>query len=85
MISPFPEVDESMAKPHKMVKHFSSAISNRKKHDDILDKHRYSPRNELKQDHNGARIVAAFGLLKSALRIKTGTQACCKGFKIPMF
>ena len=51
----------------------------------MLDKNRYSPRNQLQQDHNGARIVAAHKLLKSALRIKTGTQACCKGFKIPMF
>ena len=68
-----------------MVKHFSSTIINRENYNYMLDKHRYLPRNQLQPDHNGARIVAVCELLKSSLRIKTGTQAYCRDYKIPLF
>ena len=51
----------------------------------MLDKHRYLPRKQLQQDYNSARIVAASKLLKSALRIKRGTIACCYDYKMPLF
>ena len=62
-----------MEKLHHVAKYFSSGIENRNKHDSALKNHRHLPTNKLDQDHNGTRIVAAFKLLKSALRIKTGT------------
>ena len=74
-----------MAKPHNMVKHFSSTISNRKNYNGMLDKHRYSSTNQLQQDHNGNRIVAAHELLKSAFRTKTGTKAHCEDCETPLF
>ena len=85
VVNTFPEGEKLMAKLHSMVKHFYSAISNRKNYNNMLDKHRYLPRNQSQQDHNGSRIVAAHELLKSALRINRGTQAHCEGYKKPLF
>ena len=70
---------------YDVVKHFSSKIRNRKNYNGMLDTNLYFPRNQLQQDHNGARIVTACELLKSALRIKTGTQVHYKHYKIQIF
>ena len=51
----------------------------------MLDKHRCLPTNQLEQDHNGTRIVAACKLMKSALRIKKGTKEHSQEFKLKRF
>ena len=74
-----------MEKLHKIVKFFSSTITNRKNYDSVLEKHRCLPTNQLEQDHDDTRIVAACKLLKSELRTKRGTIVCCQKFNMPQF
>ena len=59
-----------MNKLHAMVKFFSSTSSNRKNYNMNLTKHPYLPTNQLEQDYNGTRIVAACKRMRSALRFK---------------
>ena len=74
-----------MQKLHFMVKYFSSTMANRKIFNSMLDNHRHIPTNHMEQDHNGTRIVAAFKLIKSALRLKRGTKEYCREFELPDF
>ena len=68
-----------------MVKHFSSTSSNRKNYNAMIAKNLCLPTNELEQDHNGTRIVAACKLTKSALRVKRGIKEFCGEFKVRCF
>ena len=74
-----------MEKLHNVVKHFSSASTNRKKYDSTLDEHWCLPTNQLEQDHNGISVVAVHRLLKSSFRLKTGTHFYCTKFNAPPF
>ena len=74
-----------MEKFHNMVKHFSSSRDNRKNYDSALDEYRHISTNQFQQDHNGTRIVAVHTLLKSALRLKTGTHVHCTKLNMPPF
>lgn len=58
-----------MQKLHSVVKYVSSTIANHKNCNDVLDQHHCLPTNQLEQDHNGTRLVAACKPMKSALRI----------------
>ena len=49
----------------------------------MLENHLYLPINQLEQDHDGTRIVAACKLIKSASRIKRGTSIHCREFNMP--
>ena len=51
----------------------------------MLAKHLYLPTNQLEQDHNGTRIVAACKLIRSALRIKRGTKENFREFNVRHF
>ena len=63
-----------MNKLHAMVKHFSSTSLNRKNYNAILTKYPYLPTNQLEQEHNRTRIVAAYKLMRYALRVKRGKK-----------
>ena len=70
---------------HKMMKHFSSASPNIKNYDSALDENRCLPTNRLEKDYNGIRIVDVHRLLKSSLRLNTGTHAYCTNFSMLPF
>ena len=85
IINQFPEGDSLMTKFHCMAKHFSSTSANRKNCNNVLKSHLFLLTNQLEQDHNGTRIADVHELFRSALRVKRGTQECCRQFNVEPF